>query len=326
MKSASSELIEFLATKKFSLGDFVLADLYTFTLTSGYQLFYTTADIDISDGTNTFVASGPFFDKLQTHKGFHAKTGLDTDVWEVTVVPRQTDPITGQQYPDTIGDIPWLQAAVYGILGGATVQVDRQFFPSWPTGPWGENNPFPPSNPSLILSKLFTGRIGPIKYSRTSATITINSWMNLLSTTQMPPNYYGASCRHTLFDAGCTLNAASYATPTVVSYAPGYNSNLLSVSAPSLPGGAQSWALGRIVMTSGVCKGLQKRILGWQPDDPVSTSITLTLDYPFPFTVNAYDSCTLYPGCDKSTANCTTYGNLVNYGGFPYIPSPELGF
>jgi hypothetical protein len=316
MKTVSPQLQALLLTKVF-----VLCDLYTFTLTSGLVLRYCTADYDVRDTNgNTFSSAGPYFDKVSTHKGFHAKTGLDTDTWEVTVAPRLADPVTGAQFPDLIGDVPWLQAVVVGVLDGAVAQVDRAYFPAWPGPPWGLNNPFPPTATG-VLYKLFYGRVGPISYTRTSATITLNSWLNLLSTTQMPAQLYGNTCRHTLFDAGCTLTAATYARSGVIASSPGYNSQTLVLGGnPTLPGGLV-FALGRITMTSGTNSGLQKRVLGYTP----ATS-TVVLDYPFPFPVNAGDGYTIYAGCDKQMSTCTNFGNLVNYGGFPYIPVPELAF
>jgi hypothetical protein len=30
---------------------------------------------------------------------------------------------------------------------------------------------------------------------------------------------------------------------------------------------------------------------------------------------------TAYPGCNRSMTNCIAFGNLLNYGGQPYIPT-----
>ena len=45
----------------------------------------------------------------------------------------------------------------------------------------------------------------------------------------------------------------------------------------------------------------------------------------FLFTVAVGDTFTLLPGCDHTTETCNaTYQNLARFGGFPYIPPPEL--
>jgi len=41
----------------------------------------------------------------------HWKLGLDTDTWTLVLMPGPFDPITGATFPDTIGNVPWLQAA-----------------------------------------------------------------------------------------------------------------------------------------------------------------------------------------------------------------------
>jgi hypothetical protein len=39
---------------------------------------------------------------------------------------------------------------------------------------------------------------------------------------------------------------------------------------------------------------------------------------------NTGDTFTAYPGCDKTQNTCTSkFNNLVNFGGFPYVPVPE---
>jgi uncharacterized phage protein (TIGR02218 family) len=135
----------------------------------------------------------------------------------------------------------------------------------------------------------------------------------------MPANLYGNTCRHTLFDVGCTLSAAAFQqASSVVAPAPSYNSQNININVS--PAAGLTYALGRIVMTSGLNSGLQQRILGWNGVNQIQ------LAAPFPFTVNVGDQFLIYPGCDKSMTTCTAFNNLVNYGGYPFIPVPELGF
>jgi uncharacterized phage protein (TIGR02218 family) len=50
----------------------------------------------------------------------------------------------------------------------------------------------------------------------------------------------------------------------------------------------------------------------------------MTLIAPMPFAVAAGDAFTAYPGCDKQMATCSSkFSNLINFGGQPFIPSPE---
>jgi uncharacterized phage protein (TIGR02218 family) len=43
------------------------------------------------------------------------------------------------------------------------------------------------------------------------------------------------------------------------------------------------------------------------------------------YPVSIGDTFQLLPGCDHTTATCNnTFSNLIHFGGFPYIPPPEL--
>ena len=33
------------------------------------------------------------------------------------------------------------------------------------------------------------------------------------------------------------------------------------------------------------------------------------------------DELTAFYGCQHTTADCTLFGNIANFGGFPYVPS-----
>jgi hypothetical protein len=302
---------------------FVFCDLYTFTLTSGTVLRYTTSDCNISDNSgNIYSSKGPYFEKVKTSQRFHAKAGLDVDNWAVDVMPRMSDPVTGAAYPDMIGNVPWLQAVVAGVLDGATVQVDRAYFNSWATGG-------PPQLPVGILTKLFYGRTGQIACTRTTATITFNSWMTLLQNTMMPPNIYGGRCSHTLFDAGCGLNAASFMQTGSIAASWPVPANTQSLLINVTPPAGLTYALGRIIMTSGQNAGLQQRILSYTPNWPGFPTGTnaIVLGYPFPFPIADGDQFQIYPGCDKTMTTCEAnpgFNNLLNHRGFEFIPVPEL--
>jgi hypothetical protein len=48
------------------------------------------------------------------------------------------------------------------------------------------------------------------------------------------------------------------------------------------------------------------------------------LTQPLPYAPAAGDTFVVYPGCDKSQRTCQIkFGNLANFGGFPYVPAPE---
>ena len=44
-----------------------------------------------------------------------------------------------------------------------------------------------------------------------------------------------------------------------------------------------------------------------------------------PFPVRPSDQIQILPGCDKMLNTCNfKFGNTAHYGGFPYVPNPEV--
>lgn len=307
-ETAVGALIALLATRSF-----VFCDVYTFLLAGGgTPLRYTTGDTDIAYNGNTWTHSGPKFDQTGTRATGHWKIGLDTDTWSCLIAPRPVDLISGAPYPDQIGGQPWLAACLAGALDGAVVQVDRCFLPAWPSMPRAAA-----ITPTGVVN-LFTGRIATVDVGRSAAVIQLNSHLELLDQ-QMPINVYQAGCRHTLYDAGCGLNAATYASPGSI-LAGSSPSSLLS--ALGAPGGSGTFTLGRLTFTTGANATFSRTIRSWSPPSG-SISGVITLLSPLPFPVAAGDQFTAWPGCDKQLGTCGAFGNLPNFGGMPWIPPPE---
>ena len=291
---------------------FVFAHLYTFTLASGPVLRYSTADVDIGYSGHTWVHGAPPFDTQGQRSTGHWKVGLDTDTWSCVISPRAVDPITGAAFPDKIGGVPWLSAVRGGALDGAVVQVDRAHFPTWPSFPLAG-----PAAPTGVVN-IFTGRVATVDCGRTAAIISLNSHLELLDV-QSPINLYQAGCRHTLFDSGCALSASAFG---VTGTAAAGSTAAAVISTASAPGGSATFALGRIVFTSGQNAGFSRSVRVWTPPSSGAGG-NFTLLSPFPFPVAAGDTLVAYPGCDKQQATCTAFGNISNFGGEPYIPPPE---
>ncbi len=71
---------------------------------------------------------------------------------------------------------------------------------------------------------------------------------------------------------------------------------------------------GVIKMTSGPNDGLRMEVKSY-------TTGQITLALPFPELVQAGDSYSMTPGCDKSLETCRDrFNNVVNFRGFPYLP------
>lgn len=307
MKTAPSGLIALLAT-----GNFVFADLYQFTLTTGQILRYATADVDIVYAGNTFSCA-LFFDQLSSKATGHWKTGLDVDTWQVYVMPVDVEPVTGAAFPVKIGNTPWMAAVAAGALTGAVVSVHRAYWPSWPQ-PW--SSPLPAHSDgsgTFVLVDYFAGRTAAVDCMRNQAVVSINSWLDQFSL-MMPRNTWQAPCRWTLFDAGCQLVQATFAvTGTAIG-----GSTQTSIATVGLGKAADYFALGQVTMTSGLNSGFRRMVKAFD-------GTTMSLIAPFPFTLLSGDTFTAYPGCNKVLlGDCTTkFSNALNFGGQDLIPTPE---
>ncbi len=296
-------------------GVYVYCDLYDFTLWDATHLRYTTADTNVLYSGSTYTSRGPFFDTVSSKSKAHWKAGLDLDSWIVQVVPAPVDPITGASFPAQIYNQPWLAAVRAGALRGAVVDIHRLYFAAWPQ-PW--TSPLNAAN-GYVLVDIFAGRVAEIDVTRSDATITINSFVEILSR-PMPRNLYQAPCRWTLFDTGCAITDASFkATGTVVA--------LLSQSAITASGitalGTTDgyYALGRLVWLTGGNVGFPLAIRNYQV-----TGGTLEFIRPAPFTIAVGDTFTAIAGCDKTLATCIAkFNNKVSFGGFPFVPQAETG-
>ncbi len=223
------------------------------------NLYYSAGPIGVAVPGYSWTATGPTFDQDKAKAVGHWKTGLDVDQWQVVIAPRNVDPLTGTPFPDVIGTQAWLAAAQGGALDGAEVQVDRAFGPCWPAA--GASFLAPTG-----IVTIFYGRVAELDVGRSQAVMTLNSTLKVL-TNPLPRNLFQASCVHTLFDQGCTLQAASFAVAGTVTSASG-STLTSSVAAPA---GSGTYALGRGVMISGASGGFLARLVrSWSQGSPAS--------------------------------------------------------
>ena len=303
MKTASSALAALINT-----GQFYDADCYTISGLNGQVYRYTTADFDIVYGGNLFSSTGPLIEDPSSRPTAHWKVGLDVDTWTMSLKPRIVDPITGASYPDTIGSLPWLAAATAGALDGARVLIERAYFSAPPALPIPVGGAVPVGQLTV-----FWGIVGEVQVGRTSVSITVSDMRSLL-TVSMPRLVYQASCNHRLFDSRCTLSAATHKKTGICIAGSSQKQIVATVSAPS---GSGTYTLGKIKFTSGLNAGISRIIRLWD------TSQNFYMLNPFPYPVAVGDGFEAYPGCDKTLATCTLFGNKLNYGGTPFVPTPE---
>jgi hypothetical protein len=303
---------------------FYVARLYTITMFQGGQIRFTDADFDIKGNSTSALVNGYAYpsggikvDQKQSKTQAHLKVGTDTDTWVLVLMPRPFDPVTGATFPDTIGSVPWLQAAQGGALDFADFQVDEAYFSSLPT--W----PMPPGGATPVGCRtIFAGNVANVDTTNAVAVLTVNDYRSLF-TIQMPLHFYQAQCRFNLFDVGCNasgnMNAASFAINGTA--AAGSTQATIIGNGLPVPQGSRTYALGRIVFTGGLNATFQRTISRWDGNQ------TLSLLNPFPFAVAPGDPFTVYPGCNKLYTTCEMFQPSTaqsNYGGQPWIPPPEV--
>lgn len=285
MKSASAALIALLNAQ-----EFLMADLYTITLASGTVLRYTSGDGNLVVGGQTFSSVGPFL----TRQGTKTVVGIQVDTLQV-VFATGTSP--------TINGITFAQFAATGGFDGARLKLERVFMP---IGAYGDT-----SAGTLIQ---FVGRIAEVDTTRVGVTLNVNSDLEILDI-QIPRNLFQAPCRFKLYDAGCTLSAASFKSSS--SAAAG--STKMKINS-ALANAAGYFNLGTLVFTSGQNTGQTRTVKSY------SVGVHY-LAQPLPYTPSVADTFDTYPGCDHLQATCLgKFNNLANYGGMPYIPAPETAY
>ena len=280
MKQASEALIALLDSNQF-----IYADLYTFTLADGTLLRITSADDNLIVAGETFVAY-PYLTRGTTK----TVIGVQVDTLALSFMLNSSV---------LIGGIPLAQFVLNGGLDGAELRLERVFMPTW-----GDT-----SAGTLIN---FVGTVAESTSTRSQVDVTVNSSLDLLNI-QLPRNVYQASCIHSLYDYGCTLNPTTWTVDGVVSNTSTTQSIVSNVTANS-----GYYDLGTISFTSGSNTGVTRSIKHSLVTGEISPSLGL------PYAPQIGDTFTCKPGCDKQSATCRDkFSNVDNFRGYPTIPVPE---
>jgi uncharacterized phage protein (TIGR02218 family) len=285
VKSASAALIALLNSGE----QFIMADLYTFTLVGGATILrYSAASTPIVANGYLF-AVGPKFERSKTK----VVIGTQVDELDIKIYPEATD---------LVGSTPFLEAAWQGQFDGGLVQLERAFMGA-DAGGYGDT-----SAGTVIL---FSGRISDIDCSRTGVEMKCRSHLELLNI-QMPRRLWQSSCTHVFGDAMCLFNRSSLAA--TFSAANGSTTTVIQ----GAPTTATPYAQGTIIGITGGNAGYSRTISSF-----VSGG-TVTVKLAFLSSVAVGDQFQLLPGCDRTLATCTNvFNNALHFGGFPYIPTPE---
>jgi uncharacterized phage protein (TIGR02218 family) len=271
--------------------DAVQVELFTITLLGGTVYRWTSADVPITYGGFTFTL-GPRI----TAGTFKCSRGLTVDDLEINLADDGTT---------LVGGVPILQFLRQNGLNGASIKLEIGVGPSW-------------SAPLVGTYIAFAGRYAELKdWGALNATITVNSWLDLLTQYSINPNVIQSNCRHVLGDAGCGVNLASFTSNGLV--AAGAATTLAFPTNLTLAANYATY--GTITFTSGLNAGQQRSVALQTGAGAISLILAL------PAVPMAGDAFSITAGCDLTTATCSgKFNNLLEFGGMPFVPPPELGY
>ncbi|MGB9154212.1 MAG: DUF2163 domain-containing protein [Alphaproteobacteria bacterium] len=158
--------------------------------------------------------------------------------------------------------------------------------------------------------QLRRGWLGQVTSARTHYIAELRGLHDLL---QRPVGaYYTPECRFDLGDSNCGINiAALTVTGSVTSTID--NANFGDTSQSAATG---VYAYGKLTWATGSNAGQSMEVKAW---DGVGQVFTLWL--PMSNAIQIGDIYSVYPGCNKQFATCSsTFSNAANFGGFPYVP------
>lgn len=121
---------------------------------------------------------------------------------------------------------------------------------------------------------------------------------------------YQKSCRYALYSPKCGVDRATFAIAATIESENGFDLTITALGSP--PGNEAGYFSGGVIE---LADGSMRYIMS-------HAGTTLTLSSAFnDLTIGGGLACTLYPGCNHTTTHCKDrFSNLLNYGGYPYIP------
>jgi uncharacterized phage protein (TIGR02218 family) len=303
MRPCSAALADYLAAHD----TFIVADLYTFALSTGEILRYSGWTTSLRIPGTLFPSGSLNYNTLDyTDFTLGPRFGRSKVATRIGVQPTELDIEILAGAADQIGTVSFADAVRLGLFDGATVELDRLIAPPQP-------NAHGALDTSLGAIIWFHGRVADTDVGRSKIQMKVKSLMNLLAIQQMPRRLYQAACTHAFGDSMCGFDRTSLAQ-TAAALSGSTQSEIHTSLAPSP---ATLFDQGTMLGLTGPNAGLTRTIR--QMIGGVAYQHRAWL-YP----VATGDTFQFLPGCDHTTATCLdTFNNLARYGGFPYIPPPE---
>lgn len=269
---------------------YTMCDLVTITPVSGSVIRLTDADVDITLSGNTYYHNTYQFKRSNTK----IHIGLQVDEMDFTIFDIGSNLINTHTL---------YESCVNGYFDNAQIKVQRLMncYGTYTTD---------------YLIWMFEGNVSQANPSRYEIKLKVKSELEKLNL-PTPRNLYQPTCVNTLFDTNCGLSSGTYLKTGTVGTVT--SSTVFQATLSTTPT-ANYYDLGYITCTSGANNGVKRSI----KTQTGTTTVTLTLFYPLPYTPTAADTFTILPGCDKVYASgCTKYSNTAKFRGFDYIPRNE---
>lgn len=317
MKSLSPQLLAFLESRE----AFHRADLFLIELLNGKNITATTAQVPI---TLVDPASSPPVATIYHPSKFGAwergpvKTAVSyqpkSEEMSLSVMADSTIliPVAALTSPAVALSLSVLGAVRAGLFDAATVSVYTIY--------WGLDDP-PSEGVKMGFLTTFIGKISSATQTgRSKATFKVADLLYLLHF-PVPRNIIQSSCRHTLYDAGCTLLKANFKLANSAAAASDtfYLNLTTDVSTASFNNTNMTFEQGMIKFTGGQNNGLQYTI----KKQITNTRIQLMVPLKFPIAVG--DTFDMFAGCNKTITACDKqFNNLIHIGAMPFIPNPEI--
>lgn len=267
-------------------GPFIMADLYTITLTNGTVLRWADFDVDVTHPVSGEVYSSdcPVLRRGTTR----IVLGVEVDTLDVSIYPRADD---------VVGGVRILPLAVSGAFDKARLRLERAFLAE---------------DLSCIGTVImFSGRFADITIGRSEIVARVNSGTEVFNI-MLPRNLYQAGCTNVLYDDACGVPRAVYGVASTVSSGSTASEIICALSHDS------GWfARGYVRFISGALTGETRSVKSSAPG-------VLRFISPLAAVPSVGDAFIAYPGCDKLFSTCQSkFGNGEKFRGCPFIPVPE---
>lgn len=282
MKTITPQLAAFLASAR----RFVMADLYTFSLPSGFVWRCTDAAYPQKDMDGNIYAPIDV-----ARNGIRCTTGVEVSELEMTFHADLATLVNGNAL---------IQFAVNGGFDNAVVTLHRAYKADW-------------DQPLQGVLNMFSGRVSqPRGASRTSIVIIAKSWLELLNV-NVPPNVYQPPCKNVLYDGNCLADRSAF----LVNNAATAGSTTSAIQT-TLAQASGYFDLGSITFTSGLNNGISRTVKRHTGGGQIA------LVRAFPSAPAPGDTFNIVPGCDRRQVTCDTkFNNLIHFRGYPFVPVPE---